>query len=201
MEKKDILRYFIDYCKDDSDIFNASNFNRITDKGVVITNEDKDFEIPVDNIYLISSAVTFNKLLSSYNPEDFEQIEIDNGFQNPGLTQLETALGNDYSTINQNGFVEVVSGTNSKFTNYNEFFSSGIDSKGKPLLPYQVFNMILERGIVISYDEQYNNIVISSVETWLKYAESAQISLSNLKYSVTGDVVIGIENAKSKLTV
>jgi hypothetical protein len=190
MEKKDILRYFIDYCKD-SDIFNASNFNRITDKGVVITNEDKDFEIPVDNIYLISSAVTFNKLLSSYNPEDFEQIEIDNGFQNPGLTQLETALGNDYSTINQNGFVEVVSGTNSKFTNYNEFFSSGIDSKGQPLLPYEVFNMILERGIVINYDERYNNIIISSVETWLKYAEAAQISLSNLKYSVTGDVVIG----------
>jgi hypothetical protein len=191
MEKKDILRYFIDYCKDDSDIFNASNFNRITDKGVVITNENKDFEIPVDNIYLISSAVTFNKLFSSYNTEDFEQIEIDNGFQNPGLTQLETALGNDYSTINQNGFVEVVSGTNSKFTNYNEFFSSGIDSKGQPLLPYEVFNMILERGIVINYDERYNNILISSVETWLKYAESAQISLSNLKYSVTGDVVIG----------
>jgi hypothetical protein len=166
-------------------------FVRILDKGIILTNEKDEFEKPVNDIYLISNTDTFNRLFGYFNIEDFGERQTDNGFETPGLTQLQTALGNDYSTINQNVFVEVVSGTNSKFTNYNEFFSSGIDSKGQPLLPYQVFNMILERGIVISYDEQYNNIVISSVETWLKYAESAQISLSNLKYSVTGDVVIG----------
>ena len=36
----------------------------------------------------------------------------------------------------------------------------------------EVFDRILDKGIVISYREINNNILISSVETYLKYAEA-----------------------------
>ena len=182
--EKDILRYFIDYCKDGNGI-NVDLFVRILDKGIILTNEKDEFEKPVNDIYLISNTDTFNKLFNYgyFNIEDFGERQTDNGFETPGLTQLQTALGNDYSIITEKGLVELIPG-NSKFLDYPELFKiSEIESN------YML--LILEKGVVINYDRRYNNIILSSVETWLKYAEGVQLILTSpLTYSVTGDVEV-----------
>jgi hypothetical protein len=187
--EKDILRYFIDYCKDSNGIFNVDVFVKILEQGIILTNDKDEFQKPVDDIYLISNTETFNRLYYYFNIEDFEERQTDNGFENPGLIQLQTNLGvpenNDgYQIVDQYGMVELVSG-NSKFLDYPELFTiSEIDEVLRMLL--------LEKGVVICYDVRYNNIILSSVETWLKYAEGVQlIFTSNLMYSVTGDVEVG----------
>ena len=184
--EKDILRYFIDYCKDGNGI-NVDLFVRILDKGIILTNEKDEFEKPVNDIYLISNTDTFNKLFNygHFNIEDFRERQTDNGFETPGLTQLQTALGNDYSIITKKGLVELIPG-NSKFLDYPELFKiSEIERRN--------YMLLLERGVVINYDRRYNNIMLSSVETWLKYVEGVQLILTSpLTYSVTGDVEVVI---------
>jgi hypothetical protein len=180
--EKDILRYFIDYCKDGNGI-NVDLFVRILDKGIILTNEKDEFEKPVNDIYLISNTDTFNKLFGYFNIEDFGERQTDNGFETPGLTQLQTALGNDYSIITEKGLVELIPG-NSKFLDYPELFKISEIERSNYML-------LLERGVVINYDRRYNNIILSSVETWLKYAEGVQLILTSpLTYSVTGDVEV-----------
>jgi hypothetical protein len=79
--------------------------------------------------------------------------------------------------------VELIPG-NSKFLDYPELFKiSEIESN------YML--LILEKGVIVNYDRRYNNIILSSVETWLKYAEGVQLILTSpLMYSVTGDVEV-----------
>jgi hypothetical protein len=182
--KKDILRYFIDYCKDSSGNFDVEMFVNVLDKGFVITNDKDEFEKPVDDIYVLGRTEEFSKITVLYDFENFEERETDNGFQNPGLTQLQTLLGDDYSIIDEFGLVELVTG-NSKFINYPELFTiTEIEFEDELVngLP------IIDRVVVINYDAQYNNIIISSIETFLRYAEAVQLVLpSNLKYSVTGE--------------
>jgi hypothetical protein len=174
--KKDILRYFIDYCKDSSGNFDVEMFVNVLDRGFVITNDKDEFEKPVDDIYVLGRTEQFNKITVLYGFENFEERETDNGFQNPGLAQLQTLLGDDYSIITQNGLVELVTG-NSKFINYPELFT--ITESELP---------IIDKVVVINYDTQYNNIIISSIDTFLGYAEAAGPVLpSNLKYSIIGE--------------
>ena len=180
--KKDILRYFIDYCKDSSGNFDIEMFVNVLVKGFVITNDKDEFEKPVDDIYVLGRTEEFNKITSTflYDFENFEERETDNGFENPGLTQLQTLLGDDYLIITQNGLVELVTG-NSKFINYPELFT--ITESELP---------IIDKVVVINYDTQYNNIIISSIETFLKYAEAVQLVLPPLiKYSITGEPEVG----------
>jgi hypothetical protein len=180
--KKDILRYFIDYCKDSSGNFNVEMFNRLISEGFVITNDKDEFEKPVDDIYVLGRTEEFSKLVEAltFSEESFEERETDNGFQNPGLAQLQTLLGDDYSIITQNGLVELVTG-NSKFINYPELFTL-----------YNEELPIIDKVVVINYDTQYNNIIISSIDTFLIYAEQAALVLpSNLKYSITGEPEVG----------
>jgi hypothetical protein len=182
--KKDILRYFIDYCKDSSGNFDVEMFVNVLDKGFVITNDKDEFEKPVDDIYVLGRTEMFSKITIFYDFENLEERETYNGFQNPGLTQLQILLGDDYSLITQNGLVELVTG-NSKFINYPELFTiTEIEFEDELVngLP------IIDKVVVISYDAQYNNIIISSIETFLKYAESrGPVLPSNLKYSITGE--------------
>jgi hypothetical protein len=66
MEKKDILKYFIDYCKDDNGVFDSEMFDRLIDKGEVLTNENGEFEIPEKNIYVLASVETYLKFGEAY---------------------------------------------------------------------------------------------------------------------------------------
>jgi hypothetical protein len=66
MEKKDILKYFIDYCKDDNGVFDSEMFDALIDKGEVLTNENGEFEIPEKNIYVFASVETYLKFGEAY---------------------------------------------------------------------------------------------------------------------------------------
>ena len=75
------------------------------------------------------------------------------------------------------GLVELIDG-NSIFINYPELFT--------------IFNdmlLLIIKGVVVNYDEQNNNIIISSIETYLKYYEAVTPTIpSGLEYSILGEL-------------
>lgn len=175
---KDILKYFINYCKNSSGQFSVDAMDRLLDKGFVITNSDNEFKKPTKNLYTLGDTQVFLKLLEAVPNEFFTERTVDNGFDN-GLIKLEKLLGNDYQTLEEIGLVELIDG-NSIFINYPQLFT--------------IFDgtfRLIEKGIVVNYDEQNNNIIISSVETFLKYNESVTpIIPSGLEYSILGELSV-----------
>jgi hypothetical protein len=173
---KDILKYFINYCKDSSGQFSLEAMDRLLDKGFVITNSDNEFKKPTKNLYLLGDVRAFQKVTETLPQGIFSERTVDNGFDN-GLIKLEKLLGNDYQTLEEIGLVELIDG-NSIFINYPQLFT--------------IFNdtfRLIEKGIVVNYDEQNNNIIIASVETFLKYNESVTpIIPSGLEYSILGEL-------------
>jgi hypothetical protein len=178
---KDILKYFINYCKNSSGQFSVETMDRLLDKGFVITNSDNEFKKPTKNLYVLSSNESFQKFLDA--TQNFNERTQDNGFEN-NLIKLQTLLGNNYQTLEQIGLVELIDG-NSTFINYQELFT--------------LFNgtfRSIERGVVVNYDEQNNNIIISSIETFLKYYEAVTPTIpSGLEYSILGELGGGAQPA------
>jgi hypothetical protein len=173
---KDILKYFINYCKNSSGQFSTEMMDVLLDKGFVITNSNNEFKKPTKNLYTLSGTQSFQKLLDTVPNEFFTERTKDNGFNN-GLVRLQNLLGNDYQTLEEIGLVELIDG-NSIFINYPQLFT--------------IFNdtfRLIEKGLVVNYDEQNNNIIISCVETFLKYKESAEVIISSgLDYSILGEL-------------
>jgi hypothetical protein len=167
---KDILKYFINYCKNSSGQFSVDTMYIFLDKGFVITNSDNEFKKPTKNLYVLSSVASFQKIQDAL--PDFPERTNDNGFQN-NLVKLQSLLGNNYQFLEEIGLVELIDG-NSIFINYPELFVV-IDN----------YIRLIDKGVVVNYDDQYNNIVISSVETYLKYNEATVPTIpSGLEYSI-----------------
>jgi hypothetical protein len=183
--KKDILRYFINYCKDSSGEFDLEFMNRILDKGFVISNSNNEFKIPEKNFYVLGGTFEFGKLIydSIFPGEILSERLIDNGFNN-NLVKLEKLLGDDYSIIEDIGLVEVTDGK-SIFINYPLLFK---------LTELGVMQLIQNRGIVISYDETQNNIILSSIVSYVIYYGATdnhppvQPTPSVLQYSIFGEL-------------
>jgi hypothetical protein len=173
---KDILKYFINYCKNSSGQFSVEAMDRLLDKGFVITNSDNEFKKPTKNLYVLGDTQSFQKIQEALS--DFPERTNDNGFQN-NLVRLQNLLGNDYQTLEEIGLVELIDG-NSIFINYPELFT--------------IFNdmlLLIIKGVVVNYDDQNNNIIISSVETYLKYNEAATPTIpSGLEYSILGELAV-----------
>ena len=171
---KDILKYFINYCKNSSGQFSLEAMDRLLDKGFVITNSDNEFKKPTKNLYVLSSVESFQKFLDA--TQTFNERTNDNGFQN-NLVKLQNLLGNNYQLLEEIGLVELIDG-NSIFINYPELFT--------------IFNdmlLLIIKGVVVNYDEQNNNIIISSIETYLKYYEAVTPTIpSGLEYSILGEL-------------
>jgi hypothetical protein len=175
---KDILKYFIDYCKDSDGVFSFGVMDRVLDKGLVITNSDNEFKKPKKNLYVLSSVESFQKFLDA--TQNFNERTVDNGFDN-GLVRLQNLLGNNYQTLEEIGLVELIDG-NSIFINYPQLFTIFNDT----------FSLII-KGVVVNYDDQYNNIIISSIETYLKYNEATRPTIpSGLEYSILGELGGGV---------
>ena len=171
---KDILKYFINYCKNSSGQFSLEAMDRLLDKGFVITNSDNEFKKPTKNLYVLGDTQSFQKIQEAL--PDFPERTNDNGFQN-NLVKLQNLLGNNYQLLEEIGLVELIDG-NSIFINYPELFT--------------IFNdmlLLIIKGVVVNYDDQNNNIIISSVETYLKYNESVTPTIpSGLEYSILGEL-------------
>jgi hypothetical protein len=174
---KDILRYFINYCKDSSGQFSVQAMDRLLDKGFVITNSNNVFKKPSKNFYVLSNVETFQKFIDAVTPGTFSERQTDNGFEN-GIFKLQALLKNNYEIFQQGGLAELIDGE-SIFINYPLLFTFYND----------VFRL-LQKGVVINYDNQNNNITISSTETYLKYLEAARPAIpSGLKYSILDAVI------------
>jgi hypothetical protein len=211
--KKDILRYFIDYCKSDADYdpdlgtiitLQAESFDRILDKGLVLTNESGEFEAPEKNVYVFASVETylkFNEVVATNNESD-DDIDINIAASVETYLKFNEAVRNNqqvfslnYNYENQTEFLStwlnIINWSNIEWSDKTEevqdkvqIFDRIVD-KGIVELGYlkiknysevyenpEVFDRILDKGIVISYREINNNILISSVETYLKYADA-----------------------------
>ena len=171
---KDILKYFINNCKNSSGQFSVETMDRLLDKGFVITNSDNEFKKPTKNLYVLGATQSFQKIQEALS--DFPERTNDNGFQN-NLVKLQNLLGNNYQLLEEIGLVELIDG-NSIFINYPELFT--------------IFNdmlLLIIKGVVVNYDEQNNNIIISSIETYLKYYEAVTPTIpSGLEYSILGEL-------------
>jgi hypothetical protein len=173
---KDILKYFINYCKNSSGQFSVETMDRLLDKGFVITNSDNEFKKPTKNLYLLGDVRAFQKVTETLPQGIFSERTQDNGFEN-NLIKLQTLLGNNYQTLEEGGLVELIDG-NSSFMTYSLLFT----------LYKETFRLI-QKGVVVNYDEQNNNIIISSVETFLKYNEASQPEIPlGLQYSILGEL-------------
>ena len=171
---KDILKYFINNCKNSSGQFSVETMDRLLDKGFVITNSDNEFKKPTKNLYVLGATQSFQKIQEALS--DFPERTNDNGFQN-NLVKLQNLLGNNYQLLEEIGLVELIDG-NSIFINYPELFTVTND-----------YIRLIDRGVVVNYDDQYNNIIISSVETYLKYNEATTPTIhSGLEYSILGEL-------------
>ena len=185
---KDILKYLIDYCKDSDGVLSVEVLDRLLDKGFVITNSNNEFKLPSKNLYILCDGDKFidwvynNVLPGEYWPYLITERTIDNGFEK-NLVSLQKILSpSDYQQLEEGALVEVVDGE-SIFINYPRLFTK--DSG--------VFRLI-QRGVVVFYDERYNNIIISSVETFStqnRYLNPIQPEiLPGFKYSVFGELIL-----------
>ena len=116
---KDILKYFINYCKNSSGQFSVETMDRFLDKGFVITNSDNEFKKPTKNLYVLGATQSFQKIQEALS--NFPERTNDNGFQN-NLVRLQNLLGNNYQLLEEIGLVELIDG-NSIFINYPELFT------------------------------------------------------------------------------
>lgn len=185
---KDILKYFIDYCKDSDGVFSVEKMDRFLDKGFVITNSNNEFKLPSKNLYILCDGNTFiNRVYNNVSPGEYwpyliTERTIDNGFEK-NLDRLQTILSpSDYQQLEEGALVEVVDGE-SIFIKYPRLFTKIND----------IF-LLIQKGVVIFYDERYNNIIISSVETFSnqnKYLNFTQPEiLPGFKYSVFGELIL-----------
>jgi hypothetical protein len=220
--KKDILRYFIDYCKSDADYdpnlgtnitLQPEAFDRILNKGLVLTNESGEFEAPEKNIYVISSIETYLKFHEALATDNESEDDIDINVAASVESYLKFAeataqtIGGEemgysdqvfnlkYNYENQTEFLStwlnIINWSNIEWSDRTEEVEGKVEildrvlDKGIVELGYLkiknysevyenplVFDRILDKGIVISYNGINNNILISSVETYLKYAEA-----------------------------
>lgn len=207
--KKDILRYFIDYCKEDNSLI-AEPFDRILDKGIVLTNENGEFEAPEKNVYVFSGVETYLKFAEAVGSLDeaSENIAINVASSVETYLKFAEAVGQtvgqsentlnirvsgnilEYNYENNTEFLStwlnvmdwsnIAENLEEKFQIFERILDKGIVELGYLQLKNysdiyedaETFERILDKGIVISYREENNNILISSVETYLKYAEA-----------------------------
>jgi hypothetical protein len=211
--KKDILRYFIDYCKGDADYdpnlgtnitLQPVAFDRILDKGLVLTNESGEFEAPEKNIYVLASVETYLKFAEALGTDNESEDDIDINIAasvetylkfNEAVRYYPQVFNLNYNYENQTEFLStwlnIINWSNIEWSDRTEEVEDKVEildrvlDKGIVELGYLkiknysevyenplVFDRILDKGIVISYREMKNNILISSVETYLKYAEA-----------------------------
>jgi hypothetical protein len=209
--KKDILRYFIDYCKSDADYdpnlgtnitLQPQAFDRILDKGLVLTNESGEFEAPEKNIYVLASVETYLKFAEAFGTDNESEDDIDINIAASVETYLKfneayysQVFNLNYNYENQTEFLStwlnIINWSNIEWSDRTEEVEDKVEildrvlDKGIVELGYLkiknysevyenplVFDRILDKGIVISYNGINNNILISSVETYLKYAEA-----------------------------
>ena len=215
--KKDILRYFIDYCKSDADYdpilgtnitLQPEAFDRVLDKGLVLTNESGEFETPEKNVYVFASVETylkFNEALTTNNESD-DDIDINIAASvetylkfNEAVRYYPQVFNLNYNYENQTEFLStwlnIINWSNIEWSDRTEEVEGKVEildrvlDKGIVELGYlkiknysevyenpEVFDRILDKGIVVSYREINNNILISSVETYLKYAEAVGLT-------------------------
>ena len=179
---KDILKYLIDYCKDSDGVLSVEVLDRLLDKGFVITNSNNEFKLPSKNLYILCAGSTYaDFIINGSFPYPFPQRTADNGFEK-NLVSLQKILSpSDYQQLENDGLVEVVDGK-SIFINYPRLFTKANN----------VFRLI-QKGVVVFYDERYNNIIISCVESFTnkdnKYFEQTQPEiLPGFQYSLFGEI-------------
>ena len=202
MEKKDILKYFIDYCKDDNGVFDSEMFDRLIDKGEILTNENGEFEIPEKNVYVFASVETYLKFAEAY----WTWFTINYKYQRHEL-KISSSVETYLKFAEASGFTSGSNKSNYKLFKDNDFLDSylefiedgryfedleekaefidrildkGIVEHGK--LKFKDYsdayqNLLdldrrLDKGLVVFYDKKTNSIGIASVETYLKFAEA-----------------------------
>jgi hypothetical protein len=200
MEKKDILKYFIDYCKDDNGVFDSEMFDRLIDKGEVFTNENGEFEIPEKNVYVFASVETYLKFAEAYwswfniyykyqrhqlkissSVETYLKFAEASGFTS-GSVIYKLFKNNDFLE----SYIELIEDSRyfedleEKAEFIDRILDKGIVEHGK--LKFKDYsdayqNLLdldrrLDKGLVVFYDKKTNSIGIASVETYLKFAEA-----------------------------
>jgi hypothetical protein len=201
MEKKDILKYFIDYCKDDNGVFDSEMFDRLIDKGEVLINENGEFEIPEKNVYVFASVETYLKFAEAYwswftinykyqrhelkissSVETFLKFAESVGFTSGGSVIYKLFKNNDFL----DSYIELIedSGYFGDLEEKAEFIDrlldKGLVEHGKLKFKdysdaYQNLSDLdrrLDKGLVVFYDKKTNSIGIASVETYLKFADA-----------------------------
>jgi hypothetical protein len=152
---------------------------RLLDKGTVISSKDR-FTPPTGGVSIFASVETYIKFI-----EYFEEISpgpVNNGFAG-AISRLGGVLGPvAMDELFNIGIVEATE--DSTIIN---FIIDNYDLENDP----EAFTALLVKGIVSFYDPIKKSIVLSGVETFLKYAEAVGYPiLSNLlKYNTYGEAI------------
>jgi hypothetical protein len=157
----------------------AEALSRLLDKGTVIAPKNR-FTKPTGGLSIIASFETYAK---------FEEVvgsipigPVNNGFT-AGISQLEEIL--DAETLSELQVTGIIEAT--RDSSIISFIIDNYDIENNQ----QAILDILDRGIVSYYDPAKKLVVLSGVETFLKYAEAVEYPiLSNLlKYNTYGEAI------------
>jgi len=160
----------------------ADGIDRILDKGIVMPNCDFCCPCP-DGVYSLASVETFLKLAEAIGIDDPGRCC--NQF-NPSIEEFLECHGQSAETwdrlldkgIVEWGLIENKSQLPFLFEWINQILLSGGAGSSSAA---EIIDRILDKGIVIFCNEETGEIVIASVETYLKYAEA--VGLTEIGYS------------------
>jgi hypothetical protein len=155
----------------------AKSLAAILSKGTIISIKDR-FTKPTGGLSIIASFETYVKFIDAIEPIPIGPVN--NGFTT-GISQLEEIL--DAETLSELQVTGIIEAT--RDSSIISFIIDNYDIENNQ----QAILDIIDIGIVSYYDPEKDMVVLSGVETFLKYAEAVGTKPYDLllKYNTYGE--------------